>query len=54
MCTGVPAAIDLNSVSGDYEPSYFVTGQILQYFGLTPEEPEDVYEAEPKEDERSH
>ena len=54
MCTGVPAAIDLNSVSGDYEPSYFVTGQILQYFGLTPEEPEDVYEAEPEEDERSH
>jgi len=33
MCTGVPAAMDQNSVSGDYEPSYFATGQILQSLG---------------------
>jgi len=29
----VPAAIDQNSVSGDYEPSHFATGQILQSLG---------------------
>ena len=31
-----------------------MTGQIFQFPGLSPEEPEDVHEAEPEEDERSH